>query len=104
MKILEWHKVFELDYFQLEFKSFLETLFISLNRRSRITFTLGFCDEFEVMEIKMQDECFGKVLLFPLIQLLKSLDSHTILHNQSHNNQTNNHNHLLNITFQNLEF
>ena len=52
----------------------------------------------------MQDESFGKVLLFPLIQLSKSFRFHSISHNRSHNNQTNNHNHLFNITFQNLEF
>ena len=48
----------------------------------------------------MQDESFGKVLLFPLIELSKK----SISHNQSHNNQTNNHNYLFNITFQNFEF
>ena len=52
----------------------------------------------------MQDESFGKVLLFPLIQLSKSFNFHSISHNQSHNNQTNNHNYLFIITFQNLEF
>ena len=52
----------------------------------------------------MQDESFGEVLLFPLIQLSKSFNFHSISHNQSHNNQTNNHNYLFNIAFQNLEF
>ena len=61
-------------------------------------------NEFEFRKIKMQDESFGKVLLFPLIQLSKSFKFHSISHNQSHNNQTNNHNYLFNITFQNLEF
>ena len=55
---------------------------------------------FELREIKMQDESFGKVLLFPLIQLSKSFNFHSV----SHKNQTNNHNYLFNITFQNLEF
>ena len=52
----------------------------------------------------MQDESFGKVLLFPLIQLSKVFSFQSFSHNQSHNNQTNNHNNLFNITFQNLEF
>ena len=47
---------------------------------------------------------FGKVLLFPLIQLSKSFKLHSISPNHSHNNQTNNQNYLFNITFQNLEF
>ena len=57
-------------------------------------------NEFEFMEIKMEDESFGKVLLFPLIQLSKFSNS---THFQSIN-QTNNHNNLFYITFQNLEF
>ena len=61
-------------------------------------------NEFEFMEIKMQDEGFGKVLLFPLINFQKVLNFHSISHNQSHNSQTNIHNNLFNITFQNLEF
>ena len=53
---------------------------------------------------KCKDECSRKVLLFPLIQLSKSFKFHPVSHNQSHNNQTNNHKYLFNITFQNLEF
>ena len=52
----------------------------------------------------MQDESFGEVLLFPLIQLSKNFNFHSVSHNQSHKNQINNHNYLFNITFQNLEF
>ena len=57
-------------------------------------------NEFEFMEIKMRDEGFGKVLLFPLIQLSKGFKFHSF-----HTiNLTNNHIYLINITFQNLEF
>ena len=52
----------------------------------------------------MQREIFGKVISFPLIQFSKSFKFHPISHNLSHNNQTNNHKYLFNITFQNLEF
>ena len=44
MKILEWHKVSELKHSQMEYKS-SQPPFISLNERSHIIFTLGFCDE-----------------------------------------------------------
>ena len=52
----------------------------------------------------MESGSFGKVLLFPLIQLSEIFQFPIILHNQSHNNQINNHNFLFNTTFQNLEF
>ena len=89
----------------MEFKSF-KSLFISLNGRSHIIFTLGFCDKMDLNSwiSKCNDESFRKVLLFPLIQLSKSFKFHPISPNQSHNNQTNNHKYLFNITFQNLEF
>ena len=57
-------------------------------------------NEFEFFKIKMQNESFGKVLLFSLIKLSKSFNFHSVSHNQSHKNQKNNHNYLFNITFQ----
>ena len=79
-----------------EIQIFSKTLFILIGR-SHVIFTLGFCiwQEFEFMEIRMQSEKFGKVISFPLIQLSKSFKFHSISHNQSHNNQTNNHKYLL---------
>jgi len=44
----------------------------------------------------MQDESFGKVILFPLIQLSK-VSIPTKFHTINHKNQTNNHNYLFNI-------
>ena len=78
-----------------------KTLFIS-NGRCHIIFTLGFCDEMNLNSwtSNCKDESFGKVLLFPLIQLSKSFKFHPF-HTINH---TNNHIYLINITFQNLEF
>ena len=56
------------------------------------------------MEIRKESESFGKVILFPLIQLPKSFEFHSISHEQTHHNQTINQNYLFIITFQNLEF
>jgi hypothetical protein len=49
----------------------------------------------------MQGVSFGKVILFPLIELSKSFQ---ISHKHPHHNQAINQNYLFNITFQNLEF
>ena len=87
-------KVSKFEIFPNEIQIFSKTLFIYLNGRSHIIFTLGFCDEMTLSSWrsrKMPDESFGKVLLFPLIQL-KKINFHSISHHHSHNNQTNSHN------------
>ena len=52
----------------------------------------------------MQDESFGKVILFPFIQLSKSLKFPLNFTQEPHHNQTINQNYLCNITFQNFDF
>ena len=58
-ELIELLKVSKFEIFQMEIQIIFEPLFISLNGRSHIVFTLGFCNEFELREIKMQDESFG---------------------------------------------
>ena len=74
MKILEWHKVSELDYCSNGIQIYFKTpFFISLNGRSHTISTLGFFHEMNLnsWRSKFKMKSFGKVLLFPLIQLSK---------------------------------
>ena len=88
MKIIELHKVLEFEIFPNGIQIFSKTLWNS-NGRSHVIFTLGFCVEMNLNSwtSNCKDESFGKVLLFPLIQLSKVSNS---THFQSIN-QTNNH-------------
>ena len=52
----------------------------------------------------MKSESLGKSFHSLSFNFQKSFKFHSISHNQSHNNQTNKHKYLFNITFQNLEF
>ena len=52
----------------------------------------------------MQGESLRKSFHSLSFNFQKVFKFHSISHNQSHNNQTNKHKYLFNITFQNLEF
>ena len=86
IKILEWHRSFWFGIF---------------NGGSHVIFTVGFSvwNEFEFMGIKSQNESLGKSF-YSLSFNFKKFQNHSVSHNRSHNK----HNHLFNITFQNLEF
>ena len=91
-----------IEIFPNEIQLFSNTLSFNLNGRSHIIFAQGFCvwKAFEFMEIRKQIWKFGKVLLFPLIELSKSFE---FTHFQTIN-QTISQIYLFIITFQNLEF
>ena len=69
MKIIELLKVFEFEIFPNEIQIFSKTLFIYLNGRSHVIFSLGFCDEMNLNSWRSESKgvSFGKVILFPLI-------------------------------------
>ena len=109
MKILEWPKVSVLKYFKWNSNRFQTPFYFfkwkkSYYLHSRFFLMKWFLINGDKKNKKMQGWKFGKVLLFPLIQLSKSFNFHSISHNIQTNNQTNRHNYLFNITFQNLEF
>ena len=106
MNSLSCLKFLNLKIFQMEIQIIFEPLSISLNGRSHIIFTLGFCDE--INSNSWRSKCKMKVLgksfyslSFNFQKVLNWTQFHSII---SHNNQTNNQSYLFNITFQNLEF
>ena len=106
MKIIELHKVSEFEIFPNEIQIFFKTLFIYLNGRIHIIFTLGFCDEMDLnsWRSKKQGESLGKSF-YSLSFNFQKVSNFTQLHSSNHTtNQTINQNYLFNITFQNLEF
>ena len=99
IKFLNW------KYFQMKFKYFqIPFHLIKWKKSYHLHSRVLWWNKFEFMEIINARWKFGKVLLFPLIQLSKSFEFHSNSHKQPHHNQANNQNYLFNITFQNLEF
>ena len=105
MKILEWHKVSELKHSQMEFKSSQPLFhFFKWNKSYYLHSRVLWWNEFEFMVIKCKMKVLFKSFYSLSFNFQKVLNFYSISHNQSCNNQTNNHNYLFNITFQNLEF
>ena len=94
MKILEWHKVSELQFFfQIEFKSFSKTPFyiFKWKRSYYLHSRVLWWNEFEFMEIKMKMKVLGKSfysLSFNFQKVSISTQFHTINHTKKSNKQS----------------
>ena len=104
MKIIELHKVSEFEIFSMKFKYFQQALFIYLNGRSHVIFSLGFCILKNIWIHGDQNAKRVKVWESPFIPshlTFKKVSNFTQLHTIK---QTINQIYLFILTFQNLEF
>ena len=79
LKYFKWNS----NHFQTPFHFFKRKKSYYLHSRAL------WWNEFEFFEIKMQDESFGKVLLFSLIYLSKSSKFPSMSHKQPHHKSNN---------------
>ena len=87
MKIIELLKVSEFEIFPNEIQIFSKTLFIYLNGRSHIIFTLGFCDEMNLNSWRSKMKVWESPFI-PSHLTFRKFRIHSLSVNQS-NNQSN---------------